>query len=78
MTDVLDTHDATALAGLVADGEVSPTELAEAAIARVERLDPQLNAVIHPMFDKARAAAESPDGLGDGPFRGVPLSLIHI
>lgn len=75
MTDVLDTHDATALAALVASGEVSPTELAEAAISRVERLDPQLNAVIHPMFDKALDAAGSPDGLGDGPFHGVPFVI---
>jgi amidase len=63
--------DATEQARLVRDGEASPPELVGDAIARVERLNPQLNAVIHPLFDEARAAAAST--LPDGPFRGVPL-----
>jgi amidase len=62
--------DATALADLVHRGEVSPTELAEEAIQRIEKLNPQLNAITIPLFDKARAeaAAVSPDA----PFAGVP------
>ena len=67
-------HDAVGLAALVRDGEVSPGELTEAAIRRIEARNGDLNAVIHEMFDKARAAAESPD-LPDGPFRGVPMLL---
>src|ERR671931_532115 len=63
--------DATALAGLVRSGEASQRELAEAAIARIEGLNPRLNAVITPLFDKGLAAAES--DLPDGPFRGVPM-----
>jgi amidase len=63
--------DATEQARLVREGETSPTELVEAAIARVELLNPQLNAVIHPLFDQAREAAASE--LPDGPFRGVPM-----
>jgi amidase len=63
--------DATAQAELVRAGDATATELVDAAIERIERLDPQLNAVIHPLFDKARAAAAGP--LPDGPFRGVPL-----
>lgn len=63
--------DATELAARVRRGEVSPAELVEEAIARVERLDPQLNAVIHPRFDVARA--EAAGDLPDGPFRGVPF-----
>ncbi len=65
--------DATAQAQLVRSGEASPGELVEAAIARVEALNPRLNAVIHPLFDEARktAAGEVPDG----PFRGVPFLL---
>ncbi len=63
--------DATEQARLVRDGEASPAELVEDAIARVAQLNPQLNAVIHPLFDEARAAAASP--LPAGPFRGVPL-----
>lgn len=64
--------DATAQAELVARGALSPLELVEAAIARIERVNPQLNAVIHPLFEKARAEARSP-ALARGPFRGVPF-----
>jgi len=72
MSDSLAQLDATAQAELVEAGEVSPAELVEAAIARIERIDPELNAVIHPLFEKARAAAASPE-LPRGPFRGVPF-----
>ena len=65
--------DATAQAELVRSGQASPTELVEAAITRIEKLDPQLNAVIHPLFDRARA--EAAGTLPDGPFRGVPFLL---
>lgn len=64
--------DATAQAELVARKEVSPLELVEAAIERIERVNPRLNAVIHPLFEKARDAARSP-ALASGPFRGVPF-----
>src|SRR5438270_12004214 len=65
--------DATAQAELVRSGDASPKELVEAAIARIEALNPQLDAVIRPRFDAARqeAAGELPDG----PFRGVPFLL---
>jgi amidase len=63
--------DATAQAELVRTGQASALELFDDAIARVEKLDPELNAVIHPRFDKARAEARG--ALPDGPFRGVPL-----
>jgi amidase len=74
MNDVLGSHDATALADLVRRGEVTPVELVDAAIARIERVNPQINAVITPLFDKARAQARSRD-LPAGPFRGVPFLL---
>ena len=64
--------DATALAELVKNDQASPAELVDEAIARVEKLNPQLNAVIHERFDKARAEAASAD-LPDGPFKGVPM-----
>ena len=75
MTDTADLWklDATGQAALVRRGKVSPAELTDAAIARIERLNPRLNAVVHPMFEQARAAARGP--LPDGPFRGVPLLL---
>jgi amidase len=64
-------HDALGLAELVRSGEVTPSELAEAAIARIDAVNPTLNAVVHRMDDTARevAAGELPDG----PFRGVPF-----
>lgn len=69
--------DATAQADLVARGELSPKELVEAACERLERINPELNAVIHPALDRARALAVSPD-LPDGPFRGVPFLMKDI
>ena len=65
--------DATAQAALVKAGEVRPIELVETAIARIERLNPALNAVIDTFFDAARAAAAG--DIGDGPFAGVPYLL---
>ena len=68
--------DATAQAELVKKKEVTPLELVEAAIARIERLNPKLNAVVTPMFDLAREAAQG--DLPDGLFRGVPFLLKDI
>src|SRR5215469_3818474 len=65
--------DATGQAELIRKGEISPTELVGEAIARMEKLNPQLNAVIHELFD--RATAEASGSLPDGPFRGVPFLL---
>ena len=65
--------DATDQAALVAAGDVSASELLEAAIERIEQLDPQLNAVIIRWFDEARTTAAS--DLPIGPFRGVPTLL---
>jgi amidase len=70
MTDDLATLDATAQAELVRTGQVSPLELVDAAINRVEKLNPELNAVITPLFERARKQAAGP--LPDGPFTGVP------
>src|SRR5438876_3242693 len=65
--------DGIAQARLVRAGEASPAELVEAAIRRIEALDPELNAVITPLYEKAIASAQA--DLPDGPFRGVPLLL---
>ncbi len=65
--------DATAMAELVGSGEASPSELVEAAIERVEQVNGELNAVIHPLFDEAREAAKGE--IPDGPFKGVPFLL---
>ena len=68
--------DATAQAELVSSGEASPSELVDAAIERVEQLNPELNAVIHDLSEEGREAARGP--LPDGPFKGVPFLLKDI
>lgn len=65
-------HDMTALAELVARREVSAAELLETALARVEAVNPQINAVTHDLSDFARA--EIAQGRG-GRFAGVPFLL---
>ncbi len=69
-------HDATSLAKLVRQKKVKPLELVDAAIARIEEVNPRLNAVIWTMFDRARATAKGK--LPDGPFAGVPFLLKDI
>ena len=64
-------YDGLGLAGLVARKEVTPAELVDAAIARIEAHNPALNAVVYKGYDDARRWAEGP--LPDGPFRGVPF-----
>lgn len=66
--------DGTAQAELVRKGEVTPLELVDAAIARIEHVNPHLNAVTIPLFEKARAQAQRED-LPHGSFRGVPFLL---
>lgn len=65
--------DGLGLATLVAKGEVSPLELVDAAIERIERHNGALNAVVHTAYDEARARAKGP--LPDGPFKGVPFLI---
>lgn len=61
--------DATAQAELVRRKQLKPIELVDAAIARIERLNPKLNAVITPMFEEARNAVHS--SIPERPFSGV-------
>lgn len=68
-----DQHDALSLAELVTKKEVQPSELVEAAIQRIERFNPALNAVICELYDQARQAAAGP--LPEGPFKGVPYLI---
>lgn len=65
--------DATALADLVKKKEVTPSELLEAAIARAEKVNPALNAIVTPMYEIARDLAKRP--VSNGPFAGVPFLL---
>ncbi|MFW6125772.1 MAG: amidase [Chloroflexota bacterium] len=65
--------DATAQADLVRRKQVKPVELVEAAIERIERVNPTLNAVITTIYEQARIFAEG--HLPQGPFTGVPFLL---
>lgn len=67
--DVLSAHDATALAEMVRRGELSAAELADAAIARIENVNPALNAVQIKDYDNALRRAKPHAG---APFAGVP------
>ncbi|OPH00098.1 amidase [Chryseobacterium mucoviscidosis] len=70
-------YDAIGLAELVRAREISPVELLEAAYARLEEVNPQLNAVIRTYETRARQEA----GMvrpGEQPFAGVPLLLKDI
>ena len=72
--------DITQLAPLIHARSVSPSELTEAYLAAIERLDPVLNAYITVTADQARAdarQAEADIGRGDwrGPLHGVPLGI---
>jgi amidase len=66
-----DRYDALGLAELVRTKQVSAEELVDEAIARAERVNPQLNALICARFDQARAEAQQ--ALPEGPFTGVPF-----
>ena len=69
--------DATAQAELVRKGDITPLEMVEAAIGRIEGLEGDLNALVTRQFDRALEQAKSGD-LPDGPFRGVPMLLKDI
>ena len=73
-------YDGLGLAELVARGECSAAELIEAAIARTEQRDPAIGAVVIPMFEAARAAAQAGPANAAAPFGGVPFLLkdLHL
>ena len=68
-----ESYDGLGLAELVRHKQVSPTELLDAALTRVERYDPKIAACVHIVEDVARKRIAK--GLGDGPLAGVPLLL---
>jgi amidase len=72
MTD-LSVLDAVAQAELVRNGDASAAELVDAAIGRIDKLNGEVNAVIHPLYERAREAVQS--GPADGPFTGVPIVI---
>src|SRR6185312_15805397 len=68
-----DKHDALGLAALIAKKKISAREAVDEAIARAEKLNPKLNAIVFEAFDRARDAAKGK--LPKGPFTGVPTLL---
>jgi len=64
-------YDGLGLAGLVRSKQITPAELVEEAIQRIETHNPQLNAVVYKMYESVRDAAQKP--IPDGDFAGVPF-----
>src|SRR5215213_3972924 len=76
----LTTLSASDLAAAIARGDVSALDAVEAHIARIERVNGALNAVVYPRYDAARAEARAADkrrGNGEplGPLHGVPMTI---
>jgi amidase len=71
-SDALGDADATALAARIRDREITASEALEAAIARAERVNPQLNFIASPTYDYGRQRAQGPL---TGPFAGVPTLI---
>jgi Asp-tRNA(Asn)/Glu-tRNA(Gln) amidotransferase A subunit family amidase len=71
--DEYESYDAIGLSELVRSGDATPTALLDAAVERLEKRNPHLNAVVIPMLEYARRAIAA--GLPDGPLRGVPFLL---
>ncbi len=65
--------DATDLAKLIKKKDIQASELIEITIKRIEKINPQINAVVTPMYDEARKAVRGP--LPEGPFAGVPFLI---
>ncbi|MFZ0565926.1 MAG: amidase family protein [Chlamydiales bacterium] len=69
-------YDGLGLADLVARKEVTPEELVATAILAIEKVNPQLNAVLQVLSDQA--IAEARGSLPQGPFTGVPFLIKEL
>ena len=84
MTDELIRYDAIELGNLIRKDEITPIELLEITVERIERVNPRLNAVIHKLYEQARAeakhwSAEVKNKKTDGAiFAGVPFLLKNL
>jgi amidase len=84
MGDELIGFDAIGLSELIRKGDITPTELLDIIIDRVEKINPKLNAVIYKMYDQARAAAidmisgTKVPKISDSIFFGVPFLLKNL
>lgn len=66
-------YDALGLAGLIRKGSITPLELLEEVIRRIQSVNGTLNCICYPAYEQARRAAQKP--LPPGPFSGLPLFL---
>jgi len=71
-------YDALGLSELIRKKQISPLELVDDVIARVERVNPKINAVLTKLFDVEKARERAKQGIGDGPFAGVPVMLKNL
>src|SRR5215469_12638384 len=73
-TDTLTQLSAVEVAARIASGEVSAVEAIEAHIARIEQVNPALNAVVVKRYEQARAEARAAD---ERQAAGEPLGPLH-
>ncbi|MGH9799923.1 MAG: amidase family protein, partial [Blastocatellia bacterium] len=71
-------YDAVGLAELIKKKQITPLELVEDVLKRIERVNPELNIVLTKNFDVEKARARAKQPLGDGAFAGVPVLLKNI
>lgn len=71
------TWDATEMARLIRDKQVTPTELLACSFEQLKKVNTQLHAVVHERMDKALEEA-SESSFHEGSFAGVPLLLKNI
>ena len=74
----LSAYDGMGLAELVRKKQVTPLELVEETIRRIERINPKLNLVLTKLFEVEKARARAKQPLGEGPLAGVPILLKNI
>jgi amidase/aspartyl-tRNA(Asn)/glutamyl-tRNA(Gln) amidotransferase subunit A len=72
--------DTTELAARIARGDLSPVEVMDATVARIEARNPSITAFVYEAFDEARAAAQDAErrlaaGEPVGPLHGVPTAM---
>ena len=71
-------YDALGLADLIKRKKVSPREVVDDVIRRVERVNPKINAVLTKNLDVERVRARARSGSLEGPFAGVPVMLKNL
>jgi amidase len=74
----LSDYDAVGLGELIREKQVSPLELVEDVIRRIERVNPRINAVLTKNFDLEKARGRAKNELGDGQLAGVPVMLKNL